>query len=107
MDCCICAIAGFGLSKFTEATSNPELLVKGTYTSFKGQEGLRYDEIVSKMGVQPVDMSGMDEEELGNFDLTTNRIKMPGEITGRLAPVFLKRIVDAKIAIEIFPGIEN
>ena len=34
-------IAGFGLSKYSEATSNPEKLVKGTYTSFKGQEGLR------------------------------------------------------------------
>ena len=102
------AIAGFGLSKFTEATSNPEKLVKGTYTSFKGQEGLRYDDIVSKMGVDPVDMSGMDEEELKAFDLTTNRIKMPGEITGRLAPgIFEADRQDAKIAIEIFPGIEN
>ena len=102
------AIAGFGLSKFTEATSNPEKLVKGTYTSFKGQEGLRYDEIVSKMGVDPVDMSGMDEEELKAFDLTANRINMPSEITGRLAPgIFEADRQDAKIAIEIFPGIEN
>ena len=77
---------------------------KGTYTSFKGQEGLRYDDIVSKMGVEPVDMSGMDEEELKAFDLTANRIKMPGEITGRLAPgIFEADRQDAKIAIEIFP----
>jgi hypothetical protein len=102
------AIAGFGLSKFSEATSNPEKLVKGTYTSFKGQEGLKYDEIVSKMGVEPVDLSGMDEEELKAFDLTANRIKMPGEITGRLAPgIFEADRQDAEIAIEIFPGIEN
>ena len=102
------AIAGFGLSKYSEATSNPEKLVKGTYTSFKGQEGLRYDEIVAKMGVSPVDMSGMDEEELKVFDLTANRINMPNEITGRLAPgIFDADRQDAKIAIEIFPGIEN
>ena len=102
------AIAGFGLSKYTEATSNPEKLVKGTYTSFKGQEGLRYDQIVAKMGVSPVDMSGMDEEELKVFDLTANRINMPSEITGRLAPgIFDADRQDAKIAIEIFPGIEN
>lgn len=102
------AIAGFGLSKYSEATSNPEKLVKGTYTSFKGQEGLRYDEIVSKMGVDPVDMAGMDEVELKAFDLTANRINMPSEITGRLAPgIFEADRQDAKIAIEIFPGIEN
>jgi hypothetical protein len=102
------AIAGFGLSKFSEATSNPEKLVKGTYTSFKGQEGLLYDDIISKMGVDPVDMSGMDEEELKAYDLTANRINMPGEITGRLAPgIFEADRQDAKVAIEIFPGIEN
>ena len=44
----------------------------------------------------------MDEEELKVFDLTTNRIKMPGEITGRLAKDFEADRQDAKIAIEIF-----
>lgn len=102
------AIAGFGLSKFSEATSNPEKLVKGTYTSFRGSEGIRYDALVEKMGIEPVDMSGMDDEELKAYDLTANRIKMPGEITGRLAPgIFEADRQDAKISITIFPGIEN
>ncbi len=100
------AIAGFGITKFSEATSNPEKLVKEKYTALEG--GLDYDTLVEKVGVDPVDMSGMDEEEVKAFDLTTNRIKMPAEITGRLAPgIFEADRQDAEIALEIFPGIED
>ncbi len=100
------AIAGFGLTKYSEATSNPEKLVKEKYTALEA--GLDYASLVEKVGLEPVDMSGMDEEEVKAFDLTANRIKMPAEITGRLAPgIFEADRQDAEIGIEIFPGIEN
>jgi hypothetical protein len=100
------AIAGFGLTKYSEATSNPELLVKEKYTALQG--GLNYADLVAQVGLQPIDMSGMDEEEVKAYDLTTNRIKMPAEITGRLAPgIFEADRQDAEVGIEIFPGIEN
>lgn len=100
------AIAGFGLTKYSEATSNPEQLVKEKYIALQG--GLNYADLVAQVGQQPIDMSGMDEEEVKVYDLTTNRIKMPSEITGRLAPgIFEAARQDSELGIEIFPGIEN
>jgi hypothetical protein len=100
------AIAAFGFAKYSEAQNSPEELIKSKYLSL--QEGMNIENIQSTMVMSPVDMKGLDEEELKLYDLTSNRITMPGSITGRLAPgIFDAERQDSEVAIEIYPGIED
>ena len=102
------AVAGFGGLKFSESAANPEALVKDKYMSLGQNEGDKLETIQGIIGVTPIDMKSLDEDELKAYDLTANHIVMPREITGRLAPgVFEAERKDSEVAIEIFPGIED
>jgi len=95
-------IAGFGGMKWAESKESPELLTKEKYTSLKADMTLT--DVVDILGQQPVDMSGKDEVELERYDLTSNRIRMPGEVSRRLPPgLYLSERTDAELTIVIDP----
>lgn len=98
------AFSGWSVLQWMEVAKNPEKLTKESYLSLRGKEGLKIAELSSVIGAQPLDMSSFDKEQLERFDLTSNRIRMPGSITNRLSPgVFASPRVDPVISLVIDP----
>ena len=52
--------------------------------------------------IDPIDMKSLSKEQLERYDLTANRIRMPGDLMGRLSPgVYFAEQKNAQIAVNI------
>jgi hypothetical protein len=94
-------ITGFGGVKWTEAQSNPPKLTKTNYLSLK--KGMSLNDAKNSLDfIDPVKMAGLDETQRERYDLTSNRIRMPSEVMGRLSPgVYGADRKDSRIAVTL------
>ena len=95
------AITGFGVLKWTEASSNPEKIVTEKY--FQMKEGMKYAEVQKVLGATAVSLDGLDETELEQYDLTKNDISFPTDITSRFSPgVYSSKRKESAISFMIY-----
>lgn len=95
------AITGFGVLKWTEATSNPEKIVTDKY--FQMKEGMKYSDVQKVLGITALSLDGLDETELEQYDLTKNDISFPTEITSRFSPgVYSSQRKESAISLTIY-----
>jgi hypothetical protein len=92
-------ITGFGGMKWAEANANPAKISKENYLALK--KGMSLNDVKNGLDfIDPVDMKTLSIEQLERYDLTSNRIRMPGDLMGRLSPgVYFAERKNAKIAI--------
>ena len=95
------AITVFGGTKWTEANNNPPKLTKANYLALEA--GMSLNDVKNGLDfIDPVDVTALDEVEREQYDLTSNRIRMPGEVMGRLSPgVYRADRKEARIAVTI------
>jgi hypothetical protein len=94
-------ITGFGGMKWSEANANPAKISKENYLALK--KGMSLNDVKNGLDfIDPVQMKGLSKEQLEQYDLTSNRIRMPGDLMGRLSPgVYFAERKNAKIAVTI------